>query len=83
MTRKLNPCLLLTERSASALISSCAVSLPVCAMLLDEQFCIRAQIVEGTADAGGMLSFGIATRDAAGWSGGCVKGFGMHRRSVR
>lgn len=71
------------ERRASASISSCAVSLPVCAVLLDAEFCIRAQIVEGALDAGGMLSFGIATRDAAGWSGGLVKGYGMHRRSVR
>lgn len=70
-------------RTASASkISSCEVSLPVCALLLDTEFCIHAQIVEGDADSGGMLSMGIATRDAAGWSGGFVKGFGLHRRSV-
>ncbi len=71
-------------RRASASISSCEVSLPVCAVYLEAEFCIRAQIVEGAAGGGGgMLSMGVATRDAAGWSGGLVKGFGMHRRSVR
>ncbi len=73
----------LAGRTASASISSCAVSLPVCAVPLEDSFCIRAQIVDGALDAGGILSMGIATRDAAGWSGGCVRGFGMHRRSVR
>ena len=72
----------LAGRRATAAISSCAVSLPVCALYLDPAFCIRVQIVAGEVDAGGLLSMGIATRDAAGWSGGFVKGFGMHRRSV-
>lgn len=54
----------------------------MCALLLDTEFCIRAQIVDGDMDSGGMLSMGMATRDAAGWSGGFVKGFGLHRRSV-
>jgi hypothetical protein len=69
-------------RRASVSITSCEVSLPVCAVYLDSEFCIRVQIVEGASDAGGMLSMGVATRDAAGWSGGLVRGFGMHRRSV-
>jgi hypothetical protein len=69
-------------RRASAPISSSAVCLPVCALYLDAAFCIRVQIVEGEREAGGLLSMGIATRDAAGWNGGFVKGFGLHRRSV-
>jgi hypothetical protein len=72
----------LAGRRATAAVSSCAVSLPVCALYIDPAFCIRVQLVAGELDAGGLLSMGIATRDAAGWSGGFVKGFGMHRRSV-